>query len=129
MSDNQIIVTVSGVDKVGIVAKVTAVLAQYEVNIEDIKQTLMQGHFVMFLLGNIENSKYAFKEIKDALTQAGKELGMEIWVQRKESIKIKNQPFLINLKKLRFTKYAGAFKYTCNPDFLNKTLVKVAFLS
>lgn len=84
MSDNQIIVTVSGVDKVGIVAKVTAVHAQYEVNIEDIKQTLMQGHFVMFLLGNIENSKYAFKEIKDALTQAGKELGMEIWVQRKE---------------------------------------------
>ena len=84
MSDNQIIVTVSGVDKVGIVAKVTAVLEQYEVNIEDIKQTLMQGHFVIFLLGNIENSKYEFKEIKDALTQAGKELGMEIWVQRKE---------------------------------------------
>ena len=64
MSDNQIIVTVSGVDKVGIVAKVTAVLAQYEVNIEDIKQTLMQGHFVMFLLGNIENSKYALKKSK-----------------------------------------------------------------
>ncbi len=80
----QIIVTVSGVDKVGIVAKVTTALAQYEVNIEDIKQTLMQGHFVMFLLGNIEKSKYSFKEIKDALTEVGKELGMEIWVQRKE---------------------------------------------
>ena len=80
----QIIVTVSGVDKVGIVAKVTTALAQYEVNIEDIKQTLMQGHFVMFLLGNIEKSKYSFKEIKDALTDVGKELGMEIWVQRKE---------------------------------------------
>lgn len=84
MSEQQIIVTVSGVDKVGIVAKVTSVLAQYEVNIEDIKQTLMQGHFVMFLLGNIEKSKYSFKEIKDALTETGKELGMEIWVQRKE---------------------------------------------
>lgn len=84
MSDQQIIVTVSGVDKVGIVAKVTAVLAQYEVNIEDIKQTLMQGHFVMFLLGNIEKSNFSFKEIKDALTNSGKELGMEIWVQRKE---------------------------------------------
>ena len=59
MSEQQIIVTVSGVDKVGIVAKVTAVLAKYEVNIEDIKQTLMQGHFVMFLLGNIEKSKYS----------------------------------------------------------------------
>lgn len=80
----QIIVTVSGVDKVGIVAKVTTALAQYEVNIEDIKQTLMQGHFVMFLLGDIEKSKFTFKEIKEALTDVGKELGMEIWVQRKE---------------------------------------------
>ncbi len=84
MSDSQIIVTVSGVDKVGIVAKVTSVMAQYEVNIEDIKQTLMQGHFVMFMLGNIEKSKYSFKEIKEALTGAGQELGMEVWVQRKE---------------------------------------------
>lgn len=84
MSDQQIIVTVSGVDKVGIVAKVTSVLAEYEVNIEDIKQTLMQGHFVMFMLGNIEKSSFTFKEIKDSLINAGKELGMEVWVQRKE---------------------------------------------
>ncbi len=86
MSDQQIIVTVSGVDKVGIVAKVTAVLAQYQVNIEDIKQTLMQGHFVMFLLGNIEKSNFSFKEIKEALVTSGKELGMEVWVQRKEIV-------------------------------------------
>ena len=84
MSDQQIIVTVPGIDKVGIVAKVTTALAQYEVNIEDIKQTLMQGHFVMFLLGNIEKSKYSFKEIKENLINTGKELGMEVWVQRKE---------------------------------------------
>lgn len=84
MSDKQIIVTVSGIDKVGIVARVTAELAKFEVNIEDIKQTLMQGHFVMFLLGNIENSKFSFAEIKEGLTTLGKEMGMEIWVQRKE---------------------------------------------
>ncbi|MBO5434857.1 ACT domain-containing protein [bacterium] len=86
MSSQQIIVTVSGVDKVGIVAKVTTVLAEYQINIEDIKQTLMQGHFVMFLLGNIEKSSFSFKEIKDALTNTGKELGMEVWVQRKEIV-------------------------------------------
>lgn len=83
---DQIIVTVSGVDKVGIVAKVTTVLAEYEVNIEDIKQTLMQGHFVMFMLCDIEKSKYSFKEIKEALTESGKGFGMEIWVQKKEII-------------------------------------------
>ena len=44
----------------------------------------MQGHFVMFMLGNIEKSKYTFKEIKEALTNTGEELGMEIWVQRKD---------------------------------------------
>lgn len=81
---DQIFVTVQGVDKVGIVAKVTTVLAQYEVNIEDIKQTLMQGHFVMFMLCNIEDSKYTFKEIKNAITNIGSEMGMEIWVQKKE---------------------------------------------
>ena len=86
MSEQQIIVTVSGVDKVGIVAKVTTVLAEYQINIEDIKQTLMQGHFVMFLLGNIEKSNFTFKELKEALTNAGKELGMEVWVQRKEIV-------------------------------------------
>ena len=81
---SQIIVTVSGVDKVGIVAKVATALAMLEVNIEDIKQTIMQGHFVMFLLGNISGSKFSFKEIKNNLTQIGEELGMEVWVQRKE---------------------------------------------
>ena len=84
MTDKQIIITVSGVDKVGIVAKVATELAKNEVNIEDIKQTLMQGHFVMFMLGNIEKSTFSFAEIKENLTNLGQEMGMEIWVQRKE---------------------------------------------
>lgn len=83
MDEDRIIVTVSGTDKVGIVAKVTTVLAKYEVNIEDMKQTLMQGHFVMFLLGNIGTSSYSFKEIKNAMIELGNEMEMEIWVQRK----------------------------------------------
>ena len=81
---SKIFVTVSGIDKVGIVAKVTTILAQYEVNIEDIKQTLMQGHFVMFMLCDIQKSSFNFKEIKEGLIQIGEEMGMEIWVQKKE---------------------------------------------
>ncbi len=82
--NEKIIVTISGVDKVGIVSKVTGVLADCGVNIEDIKQTLMQGHFVMFMLCGIEKSKHSFKEIKDALVKTCNEMGMEAWVQRKE---------------------------------------------
>ncbi len=84
MSDRQIIITISGADKVGIVARVTAKLEFFNVNIEDIKQTLMQGHFVMFMLCNISQSTYSFAQIKEGLTNLGKEMGMEIWVQQKE---------------------------------------------
>jgi len=83
MDENKIIVTISGTDKVGIVAKITTVLAEYCVNIEDIKQTIMQGHFVMFMLGDISQSKHSFKEIKEALISSCEKLEMECWVQRK----------------------------------------------
>ena len=81
---NKIIVTISGKDGIGIVAEISTLLAKYQVNIEDIRQTIMQGCFMMFLLGDISKSKYSFKEIKDALSQSGEKLGMEIWTQKKE---------------------------------------------
>ena len=80
---NQIIVTVSGVDNIGIVANVTATLAKCEVNIEDIKQTLMQGHFVMFMLCDIAKADVNFKELKNILIEEGNKLEVEVWVQKK----------------------------------------------
>ena len=79
MDDYKIIITVSGSDKVGIVSSISTVLAKYKVNIEDIKQTLMQGHFVMFMLCDIKN----FKELKNVLIEEGNKLEVEVWVQKK----------------------------------------------
>ncbi|MBR1680271.1 ACT domain-containing protein [bacterium] len=84
MDEQKIIVTISGKDRVGIVMEFTTVLAKFNVNVEDIKQTLMQGQFVMFLLGDISNTTQTFKELKQALLDKGNELGMEIWIQKKE---------------------------------------------
>ena len=61
----------------------TQKLAELNVNIEDIKQTIMQDYFVMFLLGDISQSNYTFSEVKEGLDAVGKELQMEIWVQKK----------------------------------------------
>ena len=83
MDDYKIIITVSGSDKVGIVASVANILAKYNVNIEDIKQTLMQGHFVMFMLCDIEKSELNFKELKNSLIEEGNKMEVEIWVQKK----------------------------------------------
>ena len=82
--DNQIIITVSGRDKVGIVAGVSNKLLQYNVNIEDIKQTIMQDNFCMMMLCDIEKLEVSFKEFKDAMMALGEELEMEIWVQKKD---------------------------------------------
>ena len=83
MDDYKIIITVSGSDKVGIVSGISTFLAKYKVNIEDIKQTLMQGHFVMFMLCDIEQSELNFKELKNVLVEEGNKLEVEIWVQKK----------------------------------------------
>ena len=81
--EQKIIVTLFGSDKVGIVAKLTQKLAELNVNIEDIKQTIMQDYFVMFLLGDISQSNFTFAQIKEGLNEVGNELQMEIWVQKK----------------------------------------------
>ena len=83
MDDFKIIITVSGSDKVGIVASIANVLAKYKVNIEDIKQTLMQGHFVMFMLCDIEKAELNFKDIKNVLIEEGNKMEVEVWVQKK----------------------------------------------
>ena len=84
MDENKIIITVSGTDKVGIVAGIATVLTDVKVNIEDIKQTLMQGHFVMFMLCDTSESELNFKEIKNALIEEGNRLEVEVWVQKKD---------------------------------------------
>ena len=62
---------------------ISSVLAKYKVNIEDIKQTLMQGHFVMFMLCDLKQSTLNFKELKNVLIEEGNKLEVEIWVQKK----------------------------------------------
>ena len=83
-NENQIIITVAGKDKVGIVASVSNRLAQNKVNIEDIKQTILQDNFCMIMLCDIKDMKISFKEFKEDILKLSKELDMEIWIQRKE---------------------------------------------
>lgn len=83
-SDNKVIITITGSDKIGIVAKITNKLAECQGNIEDIRQSIMHGCFSMMMLCDISNSKMSFKEIKEAILTVANELEMEVWVQKKE---------------------------------------------
>ena len=77
------LVIVNGFDKVGIVHAVTGILMDYNVNIEDISQTIMDGNiFVMSMLVDGEDLASSFHELSEKLTQTGKEIGVDIRIQR-----------------------------------------------
>lgn len=78
------IITVVGKDKVGIIACVSNILAQNDVNILDISQTIMQGFFTMIMLVDLEISKLRFDEIKTLLVNKGKEIGVDINMQHED---------------------------------------------
>ena len=78
------IVTVIGKDKPGIIAKVSVALAENNVNIEDISQTIMQGNFTMLMLCDLSNSSLSVKDLSNVLNQVGEQAGVSIHVQNEE---------------------------------------------
>ena len=84
MINMRAIVTVIGKDKSGIIAKVSTLLADNCVNIEDISQTIVSGNFTMLMLADLENSKLNLKDLHDALKVLGEEIGVSIHVQHED---------------------------------------------
>ncbi len=78
------IITVIGKDKSGIIAKVSTKLAENEINIEDISQTIMQEYFTMVMLVEISNSKLSFTTLVEEMKTLGKEIGVDIYVQHED---------------------------------------------
>jgi len=81
MKKEQLIITTLGADKTGIVAGVSQVLAENNVNIEDISQTILQGYFAMIMIVDITNSKLSLKELKEQLDRKANEIGVKVLVQ------------------------------------------------
>lgn len=78
------IVTVIGKDKPGIIAKVSAVLAENEVNVLDISQTTVSGNFTMIMLCDLKQSKVTLGILQTTLKKTGEETGVSIHVQHED---------------------------------------------
>jgi ACT domain-containing protein len=72
------IITVVGSDKVGIIAKVSAFLAERNINILDISQTVLSGNFVMMMVVDISSGANVLEEIKKELAEMGDSFGVSI---------------------------------------------------
>ena len=78
------IVTVIGKDKPGIIAKVSSALAENQVNIEDISQTLMQNNFTMLMLCDLAKATVSLNELQNQLVELGNDIGVSIHVQHED---------------------------------------------
>lgn len=78
------IVSVFAKDAKGITAYVTALLAEKEINILDISQTLMQEYFAMIMLVDLSDCTTAFDELVHFLSEKGRERCLDIHIQRQD---------------------------------------------
>ena len=78
------IVTVIGKDTVGIITNVCSLLAEKDVNILDISQTVMQEYFTMIMLVDTAKCTVSFSELSDMLKKDGESCGLSIRIQRED---------------------------------------------
>lgn len=82
------IITVLGKDKVGIIAKVCTYLAEHNLNILDISQTIVQDYFNMMMIVDISSPTKAFENIVEDLQLVGEAIGVEIKLQHEDIFNI-----------------------------------------
>lgn len=78
------IVTVVGKDRVGIIASVCNQLAQYNINVLDISQTVMQDYFTMMMVVDISAANQPLSLICTQMEEEGKKENLSIRVQRED---------------------------------------------
>lgn len=77
----KVVITVVGVDRTGIIAVVSQIMAENKVNILTINQVILDGIFNMAMIVDMDNSDITLDTLQDLLKQKGDALGVEIRAQ------------------------------------------------
>ena len=77
-------IVIDGLNRVGIIAGVCTALADFNVNVLDISQTVLQEYFTMVMLVDLSACTASIGEMSDLLEQAGREQGLSIRIQRED---------------------------------------------
>ena len=75
------IMTVTGVDKVGIIAKLATCMAKANINIVDLNQKIMEDYFVMTMAVDVADANIDMEKIRRRLDKIGEEMGLDITFQ------------------------------------------------
>ena len=85
LAAENVLLTVVGQDRVGIIARIATVLAENKINILDLNQKIVQGYFVMTLMADVSQSKIDMETLSRTMNDLGEELGLKI-ISQHESI-------------------------------------------
>lgn len=80
----KLVVTIFGKDQVGIIAKVSSILADNNVNIISVNQNIVDGFFNMVMMAEAVDGKLKLPEVQKLLKAKGEELNLEIKIQNQE---------------------------------------------
>ena len=80
----RVVLTIVGMDKVGIIAKVSNALADMNINIININQNIMQGFFNMVLMAEMDNANVPIQVAREKMAKLGEEIGVEIRLQSED---------------------------------------------
>ena len=72
------VITVIGKDMVGILAKVSAICAEHNINVIEVTQSILQDMFAMIMMVDISKADVPFTELEDALDAMGKDMNLSI---------------------------------------------------
>lgn len=78
------IITVVGKDMVGILAKVSGICSEYNVNVIEVTQSILQDMFCMIMLVDFEKCNIPFTEFSDRVTELGNEMSLSIHVMHED---------------------------------------------
>lgn len=78
------VITVIGKDMVGILARVSAICAENQVNVLEVTQSVMQDLFAMIMLVDISNCSVPFSRLSDELTAAGSAMNLTVHVMHED---------------------------------------------
>ncbi|MBP1587569.1 MAG: ACT domain-containing protein [Clostridia bacterium] len=81
---NKAVVSILGADRIGIIAAVSGYLADNNINILDISQTIMEEMFTMVTMVDLSGTPKPFDEIYDDMKKLGDKLGVTIQIQKTE---------------------------------------------
>ena len=78
------VISVTGKDNIGIIAKVASECSLYDANIQDISQTVLSEYFAMIMLVDISAEGCEFSKLCGALDTLGGEIGMKINIMHED---------------------------------------------